>query len=151
MIDIHSHILWGLDDGAKTLEQSLAMLKLAAESGTTDIVATPHANSRYNFQPEVVAARIEEAAGQVTSPRIHRGCDFHLSYDNVQAAMENPAKYAIDGGNYLLVEFPDTRLSGMTRVLTTLIDCGLTPIMTHPERQTQLREIPEDFVSWIGM
>ena len=56
MVDIHSHILWGLDDGAKTLEESVAMLQLAAESGTTDIVATPHANYRYTFQPEVIPA-----------------------------------------------------------------------------------------------
>ena len=52
MIDIHSHFLWGMDDGAESIEQSLAMLKMAAESGTTDIVATPHANSRYAFDPE---------------------------------------------------------------------------------------------------
>ena len=44
MVDIHSHILHGLDDGAHTREESLAMVRLAAESGTTDIVATPHAN-----------------------------------------------------------------------------------------------------------
>ena len=48
MIDIHSHILWGVDDGAATLEESLDMLHMAADSGTTDIVATrPHADSTY--------------------------------------------------------------------------------------------------------
>jgi protein-tyrosine phosphatase len=152
MVDIHSHILWGLDDGAETLEESLAMLKLAAESGTTDIVATPHANSKYRYQPEVVLQRIGEAtAGVSGKPRIHRGCDFHLSFDNVQDAMENPHKYAINGGPYLLVEFPDGPLAGMKRVLTTLIDCGLTPIMTHPERHRQLQRINEEFVEWIQM
>ena len=53
MVDIHSHILWDLDDGSKTLEESLEMLRIAASSGTTDIVATPHANSRYPFSPIV--------------------------------------------------------------------------------------------------
>ena len=152
MVDIHSHILWGLDDGAETLEESLAMLKLAAESGTTDIVATPHANSRYRYQPEVIQQRIEEAsAGTSGKPRIHRGCDFHLSFDNVQDAMENPAKYAINNGPYILVEFPDGPLAGMQRVLATLLDCGLIPIMTHPERQMQLRRIPDEFLEWIRM
>jgi len=152
MVDIHSHILWGLDDGAETLEESLAMLKLAAESGTTDIVATPHANSQYRYQPEVIQQRIEEAsAGLSGKPRIHRGCDFHLSFDNVQDAMENPARYAINGGHYLLVEFPNGPLAGMKRVLATLLDCGLTPIMTHPERQMQLRRINEEFLEWIQM
>ena len=49
MVDIHSHILPGLDDGAQTLEDSLDILRLAAEHGTTDIVATPHANPTYPF------------------------------------------------------------------------------------------------------
>src|SRR6266567_2776518 len=152
MVDIHSHMLWGLDDGAESLEESLAMLKLAAESGTTDIVATPHANSRYPYQTEVIQQRIDEASAGISGkPRIHRGCDFHLSFDNVQDAMENPAKYAINGGPYLLVEFPNGPLAGMQRVLTTLLDCGLTPIMTHPERQMELRRITDDFVAWIRM
>ena len=45
MIDIHSHVVWGLDDGATSMEQSLSMLRAAANSGTTDIVATPHSNA----------------------------------------------------------------------------------------------------------
>src|SRR5215467_4398935 len=146
MVDIHSHILWGLDDGAETFEESLAMLKLAAESGTTDIVATPHANSRYEFMPDIIGQRIAEVSAGRTQPRIHRGCDFHLSFDNVQNAIEDPRKYTINGGYYILVEFPEGSLAGMKRVLTTLIDCGLTPIMTHPERQRQLQKIDNEFV-----
>jgi len=152
MVDIHSHILWGLDDGPETLEESIAMLKLAAESGTTDIVATPHANSQYRYQPEIIRQRIEEvSAGIPGCPRIYRGCDFHLSFDNVQDAMENPAKYVIHNGPYILVEFPNSLLAGMRRVLTTLIDCGLIPIMTHPERQMELRRITDEFLEWIHM
>ena len=152
MIDIHSHILWGLDDGAETLEESLAMVKLAAESGTTEIIATPHANSRYPYRGEVVRQRIEEISASIPEkPRIHRGCDFHLSFDNVQDAMANPAKYAINGGHYLLVEFPEGPLTGMKRVLGMLIDCGLVPIMTHPERHLLLRRMDQEFVEWIHM
>lgn len=153
MVDIHSHILWGLDDGAETFDDTLAMLKLAADSGTTDIVATPHANSRYRYNTEVVKQKIEQvsSSGSAT-PRIHRGCDFHLSFDNVQDAMDNPAKYSINGGRYLLVEFPNNNpLAGMKRVLATLLDIGLTPIMTHPERHNHLRKINEDFREWIQM
>ena len=57
MIDIHSHVLFGLDDGARTLEDSLAMLRMAAEHGTTAIVATPHANLQYRYEPELIAER----------------------------------------------------------------------------------------------
>ena len=58
MVDIHSHVLYGVDDGARTMEDSLAMLRMAAEHGTTDIVATPHASPDFAFQPEVNRERL---------------------------------------------------------------------------------------------
>lgn len=152
MIDIHSHILWGLDDGARTLDESVGMLQLAVEAGTTDIVATPHANFRYRYDRERVEERIREIA--VRAPeglRIHRGCDFHLSYDNIQDAVASPARYVIGGGPYLLVEFPETALRGMRDALETLLRRGLVPIMTHPERHGDLQKINADFLEWVRM
>ena len=70
MIDIHSHIVYGVDDGSKSLETSLEMLRLAAEAGTTDIVATPHANGEYVFRPDVICARIEEIQAQAAPGRL---------------------------------------------------------------------------------
>ncbi len=152
MIDIHAHILWGLDDGAETREQSLAMLKIAADCGTTDIVATPHANGEYSYDEAVVRQRIEELSQTAGGrPRIHKGCDFHLSFENIQDAVEHPARYTIGSGCYLLVEFPDASLHGMTRALETLLNRGLTPIMTHPERHPALRRINAEFRQWIEM
>src|SRR5215469_2697945 len=136
MIDIHSHILWGLDDGPRTLEDSLAMLEAAAAAGTTDIVATPHANSKYPFDPAIISARVEELRQRHSAPpRIHTGCDFHLSPLNVEDALDNPTKYTINGGNCLMVELHD-RFSpdSITRILESLLREGLTPIITHPER-----------------
>jgi hypothetical protein len=60
MIDIHSHVLHGLDDGAPSFDISLAMAKLALESGTTDIVATPHANAFYSYQPAKASERTSQ-------------------------------------------------------------------------------------------
>ena len=92
MIDIHSHILWGVDDGARSREDSIAMLRLATETGTTDIVATPHCNSQYQFDPAARDERIRELTGATGgAPRIHSGCDFRLSYDNIQVALREPA------------------------------------------------------------
>ncbi len=91
LVDIHSHILPGLDDGARTMDETLAMLKIAAENGTTDIVATPHANSSYAYSEQVAAdlvAQVNEAADG--SIRVHRGCDFHLNFDNLSGALEKP-------------------------------------------------------------
>ena len=77
MIDIHSHFLYGVDDGAGSIEESLAMLRLAAGHGTTDIVATPHANSTFEFDPPSSSLRYHELAQAHNGlPRIHRRLRF---------------------------------------------------------------------------
>jgi len=145
MIDIHSHILWGVDDGAATLDDSLAMLRMAAASGTTDIVATPHANSTYPFDLEVLTSRYQELAGCHRGlPRIHRGCDFHLSAGNIHDALDNPAKYTISGGRYLMVELPEMfSPASMDHALQQLWAKGMIPVVTHPERNMLLQRKPE--------
>jgi protein-tyrosine phosphatase len=150
-VDLHSHVLYGLDDGAKTFEDSIAMLRIAHACGTTDIVATPHANSRFAFTPATISERIAELAPQ--SPvTIHRGCDFHLHLSNIQDAVANPKKYTIDGGPYLLVELPAAAVfSGTERILATLIDAGMVPIVTHPERHRHLQSQPELMMPWIKL
>jgi protein-tyrosine phosphatase len=151
MVDIHSHILYGLDDGARTLEESVAMVRLAAESGTTDIVATPHADLRYTYEPELVAQRIAEvteaAAGAV---QIHRGCDFHLYYENIQQALENPARFTINQKRYLLVEFSDVIiLDSTSEVFNRMLAAGTTPVITHPERNPLLARNLDQITKWV--
>jgi protein-tyrosine phosphatase len=151
LIDIHSHIVYGVDDGAKTIEDSVAMVRMAAEHGTTDIVATPHASPEYTFQPEVVRERlaeIEAAAGGVV--RLHTGCDFHLSFDNIQDAIANPRKYTIDHKNYLMVEFSDLLIFHNTsEIFDRLIGQGMIPVITHPERNDLLRRRREQIAEWV--
>jgi protein-tyrosine phosphatase len=149
-VDIHSHILYGLDDGAKTLEQSVAMLEMARDSGTTDIVATPHANVNYAFQPDVIAARVAELNASVPGITIHRGCDFHLQIDNIEDALAHPRKYTINGHGYLMVEFPTVTVFPDTeRLFEQLLDAGMRPIITHPERQVFLQRKPELLAAWV--
>ena len=153
MIDIHSHILWDLDDGAKDRDESLAMLKIAAETGTTDIVATPHADHQYKYNPTLVAERILDLTQATAgSPRIHRGCDFHLSLENVQAALGDPTPFTINGLSYLLVEFGETIIpTSTTEIFRNLIHLGVTPIITHPERNPILQDALPLLQSWIAM
>jgi protein-tyrosine phosphatase len=157
MIDVHSHILHGLDDGAASLEVSLAMVRLAAEWGTTDIVATPHANPEYKFEPEVVEARLAqlreaaEAAG-APYPRLYYGCDFHLTFDNVQDAVAHPGRYTINHGRYLLVEFSDLVIfPNTTEIFARLLDAGMIPVITHPERNTLLQQRLPKLKEWAEM
>jgi len=151
LIDIHSHVIYGVDDGARTLEDSLALVRMAAESGTTDLVATPHANPTYPYHPELLRERlvqIGEASGGAL--RLYLGCDFYLSYDNIQDAIAHPLKYTINQKNYLLVEFSEMLVFRNTgEIFERLQDAGMTPIITHPERNGLIRQRLEDLASWV--
>jgi protein-tyrosine phosphatase len=153
MIDIHSHILPGLDDGARTLEESVAMLRIAAAAGTTDIVASPHANLEYVFDPEVVErliAEVQAAAGDAV--KIHYGCDFHLTMENIQDALAFPEKYSINHRAYLLVEFSDFMIpKTATDVFAQMLSAGLRPVVTHPERNPLLQRRRDTLEKWVNM
>lgn len=152
MIDIHSHILYGLDDGARTLDESVSMAQMAARHGTTVIVGTPHANLEYEFDPPAIAARraeIEAASNGVIS--IVTGSDFHLTYDNIQDAIEHPTKYAVAHKCYLLVEFSDLLIfHNMSEIFTRLQDAGMVPIITHPERNQLLQMRLPAIEEWVA-
>src|SRR3981081_2488015 len=85
MVDIHCHILPGLDDGADTLETSIQMAEMAIADGVTHVVGTPHANSHFKFDPELIRQRRDELQSAVGNRLIlATGCAFHLSYENLQ-------------------------------------------------------------------
>lgn len=152
MVDIHSHILPAIDDGSDSLETSQAMLRMAAAAGTTDIVATPHANLQYRYDAERVnalIAEVQQACGE--TPRIHRGCDFHLSYDNIQDCLRHPSTYTINGKSYLLVEFSDLQIAKITDdVFQSMRERGITPIITHPERNPLLQKRLDQIATWVN-
>lgn len=129
------------------------MVKMAAEAGTTDIVATPHADLQYKFQPGVITERIAALQAAVgDSIRIHRGCDFHLAYDNIQDALTQPTKYTINHKRYLLVEFSEmTIFPTTTEMFERLIAAGMIPVITHPERNSLLRQRITELGRWAEM
>lgn len=139
-----------MDDGAKTLDQSLEMLRVAAASGTADIVASPHANDEFQFDPEIVAVKLEELRSAADGLiRVHAGCDFHLSYDNIQDSLEHPSKYAINHENYVLVEFSDLLIPQTSdEVFYQMQSAGMVPIVTHPERNMLLQRRLDKLEGW---
>ena len=152
MVDIHCHLLPGIDDGARTEEESVGMMKLAASCGTTDLVATPHADTQYSFNPETVATAL--ALARLSAPeglQLHRGCDFHLMHDNVQDALNHPSRYTINGGRYLLVEFSDLVIfENAGDIFDRLEAAGMVIIVTHPERNPLLRQRIELIEQWVA-
>jgi protein-tyrosine phosphatase len=154
MVDIHHHLLPGLDDGSNSMETSVAMARLAADEGITHIVCTPHANSRYKYDPAVNAAKTAELRALLAEQNIPltlgSGCDFHLSFDNVVQAKTDPAQFSINGLGYLLVEVPDYGLPpALAETFYELQLAGLTPILTHPERNPTLQNEPGRLADWL--
>jgi len=150
VVDIHSHILPEVDDGPKTWDACVAMCRAAAADGITHMVATPHANDRYHYDRAYLEGLVAHLRQLVSgAPEILLGCDFHLSYDNLQDAYANPSRYVIGDTRYLLVEFSNYAIpQGTTDSLLKLGDCGMTPIITHPERNPILRENLPRVVEW---
>jgi protein-tyrosine phosphatase len=154
MVDLHHHLLPGLDDGSPNLETSVAMARIAAEDGITHVVVTPHANNIYHFNPERIARRVAALRAALLEASIPltlgSGCDFHMSYDNLQDAIAHPHKYTINGGEYLLTELPDHGLSPhLDEAFYELGLGGMKPILTHPERNPTLQRDPKRLIDWM--
>ena len=126
------------------------MCHAAAADGITHMVATPHANDRYHYDREYLKGLLSHLQGLIgEAPKLTLGCDFHLSYDNLQDALAHPTRYVIEGTRYLLVEFSNYSVPQQTTdSFLKLGNCGLTPIITHPERNPILRENMQRVAEW---
>ena len=145
MVDIHCHILPGVDDGSKSWEMTTEMCRVAVRDGITHIVATPHCNGEFQYDRD----RYSEMLGQLHDAgngnlKFSLGCDFHFSYDNIQDALAHPRRYTLGDSQYLLVEFSDHGIpASVLRNLCSLLSRGMVPIITHPERNQILLRKPE--------
>jgi len=151
MVDLHCHILPGIDDGASTMEVSVAMAESAIADGITHVVATPHSNNEYLFDFSHVRALRDELQSKVGDRlKIATGCDFHLSPENLGALRKNSSQYCINDRDYLLVEFNEFSIPpAMDQTLHAIQLAGMRPIVTHPERNGILRANPERLKKWV--
>lgn len=139
MIDLHSHILPGIDDGAKDLSVSLEMARAYVEQGIGCVACTPHIlpGLYNNFGPQIRSATAAlqkriDAAG--LSLRLQTGADNHIAPDLV-ASLRSGQRLALGDTRYVLVEPPHRLVPArLEHLFFELLVAGFVPILTHPER-----------------
>lgn len=155
MIDIHSHILYGVDDGPANMEQSMELLRLAVREGITEIVSTSHSfHPQYHVPAKTVFDQVallrKEIHKQEIPLTVHTGQEVRLT-ENVLQLFEAGEALTIANSNYMLLELPSNSVPKFSRnIVLQLIAKGITPIIAHPERNKAILERPKLLEQLIG-
>ena len=178
MIDLHTHILCGLDDGAKTIEESIEMCRMSYQDGIRTIVATPHIlpGIYKNDRPTILSKvqelqsvikqlgvrssefRVKNPNSEIRNPqsainlRVLPGADVHFSSDILQRYEKGEIVTVNDQGRYLMVEFASQGIPYQAEeVLFKLLTKGIIPIISHPERNMEIGQKPKRYYEIIRM
>lgn len=156
MIDLHSHILPGVDDGPGSWEESLAIVERAASHGVTAMVATPHMHpdGPWANDPDRVRSLVAELQQRVDQAglavKIYPGGEVYITPDLPRRVQEGQVLTYADARRYMLVELPATEVPPyLDRVIFELRLQGITPIIAHPERNSGVKRDPRQTLDWI--
>ena len=144
MIDTHSHILPGIDDGARDRTESIEFVREAVRQGVTVIYATPHScDGVYNCERDVICRAwrqlVEEVRQENLDIRVMPGSEIRLNPDLVNLLDEGHLLTLGDSGAFLLLELPAMFITaGLIRIIQQLRERGVTPIIAHAERNPML-------------
>lgn len=147
MIDIHTHILWAVDDGPKQMEETMHLLEQAVNEGITEIIATSHSfHPQYHVQYETINSQIQLLQVQLIKNNIpltiHAGHEVRLS-DNIIPLYKAKQIHTLANSNYILLELPAHTVPYYSiNIIRELLTEGLVPIIAHPERNKAIAERP---------
>ncbi|MCL5125780.1 MAG: hypothetical protein M1511_15020 [Deltaproteobacteria bacterium] len=148
MIDLHNHILPGIDDGARDLEESLEMARIAVEQGFSGIVATPHFgsglfSSEIDQVRETVQMLNRELGEQNINLTIFPGMEARLTAD-VLESLSKGTVLSINEGCYILLELPGQQVpAGFENFVRMLLNTGKRVVLAHPEKNIEIQRRPE--------
>lgn len=148
MVDLHCHLLPGIDDGSKSMEISLRLAKEATENGVTHALLTPHhMNGRYTNHKQDVIRRTKEFQEQINAHNIpltvFPGQEVRINGQLLEALDEDDILFADTGNRYLMLEFPDDDVPHYTnQMIFDLQQRGIVPVIVHPERNTKIMAQP---------
>ena len=152
MIDLHSHILPGQDDGAQSLEASLAMARMAVDSGVTAMAATPHCAGDRIVEIHAAWQLLKEALEENEIPmKLCLGMEIFGTPETARMLRENRL-LTLNDSKYPLIEF-SFHSDGMeeTRILRSVCKAGYRPVVAHPERYSYVQQDPRLLHQWVRM
>jgi protein-tyrosine phosphatase len=139
LIDLHCHILPGIDDGPETIDEAVEMCRIAHADGIRTIVATPHFRpGRYDSSEEAVNVALEGLRSEIARRGIDitvlAGADVTVTPELTLHLSQRRGLTINNGGRYFLAELPDAVPARWDHYLLSLMAGGFTPVLTHPER-----------------
>jgi len=144
MKDLHSHLCFGIDDGCKTNEQSIFLLKKMAQNGFTDVFLTPHyIEDTKTVAPNRIKRKIIDYLRRVCEEEnipinLYEGNEVYLT-DNFMELLKNDEIMTLNGTKYILMEFSmHVDNPNIRTILHNVISCGYIPVIAHPERYTYM-------------
>jgi Capsular polysaccharide biosynthesis protein len=157
LIDLHCHILPGVDDGSKDLQMSLDLAKVAVDQGISHILVTPHhMDGDYTNHKNDVIKETNDFQNALNAQQIpltvFPGQEVHLTGQLVDAIAKNDILFMDETNRYLLLELPHDGVPAYTEdMIFDLTTRGITPVIAHPERNLGIQEDPDKLYNLIKM
>ena len=155
LVDVHCHLLPGLDDGPATMADAVALCRAMVDDGITTAVATPHQLGKFGLanSPAVVRAAVAELNGVLAAEavplRVVAGGDVRVDDQLADLLAGGQVLTLGDGGAFLLIELPHESIVDLSGLTAALVAAGVTPILSHPERNAPLARRSDPMLPWL--